>query len=109
VTTDGNSRRALWTPDGLGVTFDRRYGSDHNAFLLSASAEHDAAATQITHGTIQGYGSGGGWIGNDFSTADGIRKRRATSGSLRAAAPKTARPLIVGEGIQWGRPSPDGR
>ena len=113
VTFNGNSRRALWTPDGLGVTFDRRRssqdGSQDNAFLMSTSAEHDAAATQITHGTILGYGSAGGWLGNDFLYT---KVDPQTSGDIwivTRGRPETARPLIVRERVQRGRPSPDGR
>jgi eukaryotic-like serine/threonine-protein kinase len=107
LTNDGNSRRALWTPDGLGVTFDRRYGGGDNAFLMSASADNDAAATQITHAPV--YGGAAGWIGNDLLYSQRDPKTLADIWIVTRGRPETARPLIVGEGIQWGRPSPDGR
>jgi Tol biopolymer transport system component/tRNA A-37 threonylcarbamoyl transferase component Bud32 len=107
LTSDGNSRHGIWTPDGLGVTFDRRSGGTDNAFLVSASADNDAAATQLTHAAV--YGGVGGWVGHDlvFSAVD--PRTRDDIWIVTPERPDSARPLIVRDRIQWGRPSPDGR
>ena len=107
LTSDGNSRRASWTSDGLGVTFDRGYGNRDNSFVMSASAERDAAATQITFAPV--FGGGGGWAANDFVYSPVHPKTREDIWIVTRGRPDTARPLIVGDRTQYGRPSPDGR
>jgi serine/threonine-protein kinase len=107
LTTNGNSRRALWTPDGHALTFDKRYGGGDNAFLMSASARSDEGATQITHAPV--YGGAAGWVGNDLLYGQKDAKTPGDIWIVTRGVRDTARPLSVGERIQWGRPSPDGR
>ena len=107
VTNDGNSRYPSWTPDGSNLMFGRRSVGGENAFLKSADAGTESTATQLTHAPI--FIGAGGWIGNDLVFAQFSPNTGSDIWIVTRGRPDTARPLIVREGTQYVRPSPDGR
>jgi Tol biopolymer transport system component len=107
VTNDGNSRYPSWTPDGSNLMFSRRSVGGENAFLMSADAGREAPPTQLTQVPI--YSGAGGWIGNDLVFGQVSPNTGSDIWIVTRGQPATARPLIVRNGTQYARPSPDGR